>query len=116
MRLHFKVDPEPVNHSGVPVGIYSCRDNRYTWYYDQYIVGDTGVPFVLNERVNFFDGRYVSKSTDQIKVEGNGTVVLHTRWCSAIPIPHYTQHTFKGRDDNGEEITISGPWIRLLSP
>jgi hypothetical protein len=114
--LSFKIDPEPVAHSGKPVGIYSCRDNRYTWYYDQYIHGETGVPFKLNLRENFFDGRYVSKSTDTIAVAGNGTAILHTRWCSGWPKPHYAQHRFEGEDEYGEKIVISGPWIRLLTP
>jgi len=115
-RLHVKVDPEPVPYSGVPVPTFSCRDNRHTWYYDQIIATDTGIGVTFSERENFFDGRFVSKNGETIHVEGNAGVTLHTRWCSAFPIPHYAQTRFKGKDDNGEPITFSGPWVRLLTP
>lgn len=111
-----KIDPEPVAHSGKPVGIFSCRDLKYTWYYDQYLHAETGIPVVFTERENFFDARFVSKSTQTIQLAGNGTAILHTRWCSAFAKPHYAQSRFKGKDENGEAITISGPWVRLLTP
>ena len=119
-RLSMKVDPEPVAHSGVPVPLFSCRDNRYTWYYDQHLVSETGVPVTFTERENFFDGRFVGKNTEQIRLGGNGTpnkaAVLHTRWCSAIARPHYAQTRFKGVSDDGEVIVVNGPWVRLLMP
>lgn len=116
-RVRFKIDPEPVPHSGKPItDTRSCRDLKYTWYYDQYIHGETGVPVTFTERENFFDGRFVNKNTQTIRLEGNGTVVLRTRWCSGHPIFHYAQTRFKGKDENGEPITISGPWVRLLKP
>ena len=116
-RLRFKIDPpEPVPHSGRPVGIFSCRDNRYTWYYDQYLHANTHVAVTFTERVNFFDGRFVNKNTETLQLAGNGTIILHTRWCSAYPKPHYAQTRFKGRDRDGQPVEISGPWIRLLSP
>ena len=111
-----KVDPEPVAHSGTPVGIFSCRDLKYTWYYDQILHAETGIAVNLTERENFFDGRFVSKSPGTIQLAGNGTVILHTRWCSAFPKPHYAQSRFKGKDELGEPVEISGPWVRLLTP
>ena len=119
-RLSMKVDPEPVAHSGVPVPLFSCRDNRYTWYYDQHLVSETGVPVTFTERENFFDGRFTSKNTEQIRLGGNGApnkaAVLHTRWCSAVARPHYAQTRFKGVSDDGEVIVVSGPMVRLLMP
>jgi hypothetical protein len=117
-RLHVKIDPdaEGVPHSGRPVGIYSCRDNRFTWYYDQIIATDTGVPVKITLRENFFDGRFVNQSGDSFQIAGNSSVVLHTRWCSAIPRPHFTQHRLKGADDYGKEIIFNSPYIALLSP
>ena len=103
-------------YSGVPVPTFSCRDNRHTWYYDQIIATDTGIGVTFSERENFFDGRFVSKNGETVRIEGNAGVILHTRWCSAFPIPHYAQTRFKGKDDNGEPITFSGPWVRLLTP
>jgi hypothetical protein len=115
-RLRMKVDPDPVPHSGTPINIFSCRDSRYTWYYDQYLHAETGIAITFTERENFFDARFVSKSTETIQLSGNGTVILHTRWCSGHAIPHYAQTRFKGKDELGEPITISGPWVRLLAP
>ncbi len=116
LRVLIKVDPEPVAHSGTPVGIFACRDSKYTWYYDQIIHAETGIAVTFTTRENFFDGRFVSKSTEPISLPPNGTVILHTRWCSGHPIPHYTQSRYSGRDEYNEPVTISGPWVRLLMP
>jgi hypothetical protein len=114
--VHIKIDPEIVPYSGVPVPLFSCRDNRHTWYYDQHIVTDTGIGVTFSERENFFDGRFTSKNGETLRIEGNSSVILHTRWCSAYPKPHYAQTRFKGKDDNGEAITLSGPWVQMLTP
>ena len=111
-----KIAPEPVPYSGKPVGTFSCRDNRHTWYYDQHIYAETGVPVTFTERENFFDGRFVNRNTETIHLGGNSSVILHTRWCSAFAKPHYAQTRFKGKDDYGEAVRISGPWLRLLTP
>jgi len=116
MRLHIKIDPEPVLHSGVPVGTQGCQNHPYTWYYDQHLVSDTGVAVTFTERDNFFDARFAGKNGETIQIPGNKEVVLHTRWCSAYATPHYTQTRFKGRDEYGEPLEISGPWVRLLTP
>jgi len=115
-RVTIKIDPEPVPHSGQPVETFSCRDNRHTWFYDQHLHGETGVVVTFTERDNFFDGRFVNKNTESIRLGGNGTAILHTRWCSAYPKPHYTQTRFKGKDEQGDTVEISGPWVRLLTP
>jgi len=116
VRLHITITPEPVTYSGVPIPTFSCRDNQHTWYYDQVLVTDTGIPVTFTERENFFDGRYVSTNMTPVTIAGNTGVTLHTRWCSAYPKPHYAQTRFKGRDETGEPVTISGPWVRLLTP
>jgi hypothetical protein len=115
-RLHIKINPEPVTHSGVAVPTFGCRDHRYTWYYDQHLISDTGVKVIFTERDNFFDGRFSSKNGSTIELPGNREVILHTRWCSSYPKPHYTQTRFKGRDEYNEPVEISGPWVRLLTP
>ena len=115
-RVTIRIDPEPVLHSGVSPGISTCRNLPYTWYYDQHLHGETGVRVTFTERQNFFDGRFVNKNNSTIELAGNGTAVLHTRWCSAFAKPHYTQTRFKGTDEYGEKIEISGPWVRLLMP
>ena len=47
-KMHITITPEPVPHSGVPVPLAGCRDDRYTWYYDQVIVNDTGLAITLS--------------------------------------------------------------------
>jgi hypothetical protein len=115
-KMHILINPEPVTESGVPVPIQSCSNHAYTWYYDQVLTNDTGLAITFTERENFFDGRYTSTNPEVIQIRGNGTVTLHTRWCSAYPKPHYAQTNFKGRDETGEPMTISAPWVRLLTP
>jgi hypothetical protein len=115
--MHITINPEPVFHSGVPVPVASCATNHpYTWYYDQVLVNDSGLAITFTQRENFFDGNYSGKATDTIQIRGNGTVTLHTRWCSGYAKPHYAQTRFTGRDENGEPITFSAPWVRLLTP
>ena len=116
-RVLLKVDPEPVPYSGRPVtDTTACRDLPHTWYYDQHLHAETGIGVTFTERENFFDGRFVSRNSQTIQLQGNGTVILRTRWCSGHAKFHYAQTRFKGRDENGEPITISGPWVRLLAP
>lgn len=115
-RMKIKIDPESVPHSGQPVPLFACRDLRHTWYYNQHLDAETGVPVTIGERENFFDGRFSSKNTDSLRLVAHQPVILHTRWCSAFPGPHYTQTRFKGRDDEGQPVVISGPWVRLLTP
>lgn len=117
MRVRLKVDPEPVPHSGTPITDNNyCRPLKYTWFYDQYIHAETGVQVIFSERENFFDGRFASKNNETLTLNGNGTIVLKTRWCSGYGVFHYTQTRFKGKDEYGEPVTISGPWVRLLAP
>jgi len=113
-RVHIRITPEPVLHSGVPTG--NCQGLPYTWYYDQELITDTGVTVVFDERHNFFDGRFSSKNTTRVQIPGNNSVVVHTRWCSAIAIPHYTQTRWIGKDDYSQPVEIEGPWVRLLTP
>lgn len=116
-RVTFKIGPEePVEHSGTPVPIAGCSNSRYTWYYDQMFHSNTHMPITFTERENFFDGRFVSKNGDTVQLPANGTVILHTRWCSAYPRPHYVQTRFKGRERDGEPVVLSGPWVRLRTP
>ena len=115
-RVSIKIDPEPVTYSGRPItDVASCRILPHTWFYDVYLHGETGVTVTFSERENFFDGRFTSRSGQTITLGPNGTVVLHVRWCSGYPKFHYTQHRFKGKDEYGEAVTISSPWVRLYA-
>jgi len=114
--MHITINPEPVTYSGVPVPLFSCRNNPHTWYYDQVLINDSGLAITFTERENYFDGRFVSSNKEAIRVASNSGVTLHTRWCSAYPKPHYAQTRFNGRGEDGEPITISASWVRLLTP
>lgn len=116
-KMHIMINPEPVMHSGVPVPVASCATNHpYTWYYDQVLVNDTGLAITFTQRENFLDHRYSSTNPEVIQIRGNGTVTIHVRWCSGYAKPHFAQTRFKGRDETGEPIEISAPWVRLLTP
>lgn len=116
-KMHIMIEPEPVTHSGVPIPIVSCATNHpYTWYYEQVLVNDSGLAITFTQRENFFDGRYTSTNPEVIQIRGNGTVRIQTRWCSGYAKPHYAQTRFKGRDETGEPIEMSAPWVRLLTP
>ena len=115
-RVTIKIDPEPVRHSGQPTGTSSCRDLRHTWFYDQHLHGETGIVVTFAERENFFDGRFVNRNTESIRLVVHRPVILHTRWCSGYAKPHYTQTRFKGKADDNEVVVVSGPWVRLLTP
>jgi hypothetical protein len=115
-RAHITIDPEPVRHSGIPLGTAGCPDHSFTWYYDQRLYTDSGVGVTFERRENFFDGRYVSTNTSSIWVQGNSMVIVRTRWCSGVQLPHYAQTRYTATDEYGEHFTLSGPWVRLLSP
>lgn len=112
-RVMLRINPDPVLFSGVPVPLAGCRDLPHTWYYEQIIHAQTGIPFRLTERENYFDGYLVSRTNENIYVEGNGTARIHSRWCSAFGMAHTAQHRFKGKDDEGNDIIVNGPVVRL---
>src|SRR5205823_11217545 len=115
--MHIQINPEPVFHSGVPVPVASCATGHpYTWYYDQVLINDTGLAITFAQRENFFDGRFTSMNPEVISIRANGAVTIHTRWCSGYAKPNYTQTRYTGRDENGNPVVISGPWVRLLAP
>lgn len=107
------MDPNPVPFSGVPVPLFSCRDLAHTWYYEQVIHAPSGIGFKLTERENYFDGRLVSRTSENIVVGGNGTWKINSRWCSAFGSEHTAQHRFKGVDDEGNPIVVNGPLVKL---
>lgn len=112
-RVMLRINPDPVLFSGVPVPLAGCRDLAHTWYYEQIIHAQTGIPFRLTERENYFDGYLVSRTNENIYVEGNGTARINSRWCSAFGMAHTAQHRFKGKDDEGNDIIVNGPVVRL---
>lgn len=116
-RIKVLVNPEPVPYSGRPItDTARCRDLKHTWYYEQVLHTETGIPVTITERENFFDGRFVNKVVETIRIGGNGTARLNSRWCSGYPIFHYAQTRFKGKDDEGNPVVLNGAWVRLMAP
>jgi hypothetical protein len=109
-----KILPNPVPYSGTPVPLFSCRDNKHTWYYEQVLHNERGVKVTFTERENFFDGRFVNKVNETIELGPNGTYHLNSRWCSGYNIFHYAQTRFKGKDENGNPVVINSPWVQLM--
>jgi hypothetical protein len=112
-RVLMRVNPTPVPFSGVPVPLFSCRDLAHTWYYDQIIHAESHISFRITERENYFDGRLVSRTPENIEVAGNGTAMISSRWCSAFGSAHTAQHRFKAKDRDGNDFVINGPLIEL---
>lgn len=115
-QMHITIDPDPVEHSGVPVPLAACDNHPYTWYYSQVLVNDSALTITITSRENFFDARYSSTNNQAISIPPQGTVMVDTRWCSGYAMPHYAQTRFKGRDQKGAPFVISAPWARLLAP
>jgi hypothetical protein len=112
-RVLLRVEPEPVPFSGTAVPLASCRDLPHTWYYQQLIHARSGISFRLIERENYFDGRLVSRTQENIQVSGNGTSTINSRWCSAFGMAHTAQHRFRGEDETGRDIVVNGPLVHL---
>lgn len=115
-KVGSKVDPLPVHHSGTRIQTSGCRDNPYTWFYDQYIHNETGVPFTIIGRENYFDHRHVNTNNERMAVAANGTVVLRTRWCSGVPRAHFAQTKYKIAFEGGVDIDYAGPYVPMLAP
>jgi hypothetical protein len=108
-----RAEPEPVPYSGRAItDVTSCRILPHTWFYKQTVFNNTGKKITVTERENFFDGRFVSKGGG-FTLEANQSITLDTRWCSGYPTFHYAQTRFKARDEEGNPLTLSGPWVRL---
>jgi hypothetical protein len=111
-----KIVPEPVPYSGRPVGTFSCRDLKHTWFYEQVLHSNTGAFSVtFTERENFFDGRFVNKVEESLHIPPNGTYRFNSRWCSGYPRAHTAQTRFRGKDGNGNPIVVNGPVVRLMA-
>jgi hypothetical protein len=109
-----RIDPDPVPYSGRRIELTSCRDLTHTWFYTHLLSTETGVAVTITERENFFDGVYVSTTTQTVPIEGNGGAQIESRWCSGHDKAHIVQHRYKGKDQHGNAVTLMGPVIRLL--
>jgi len=116
-----KVDivPNPVPFSGQPVTDAGpgCQGVKNTWYYDQVFTESGGSEVTFRNRTDTFDGFTVNELSGlNIVVQANGTLTLHTRWCSGVPNDHTARSSFTGTDATGKMVTVTGPNVRLMKP
>lgn len=114
-----EVVPNPVPFSGQPVTDAGpgCMGVKNTWFYDQVLQESGGSDVTFKSRIDTFDGFMVNNITGlDIMVPANGTLTLHTRWCSVTPQEHVGRSSFTGTDAGGKLVTLTGPNVRLMKP
>jgi len=113
------VVPNPVPFSGVPVtdAGKGCEGVKNTWYYDQVLTESGGSEVTFRNRIDTFDGFTINELSGlNIVVQANGTLTLHTRWCSQTPKDHVARSSFTGTDASGKMVTVTGPNVNLMKP
>ena len=114
-----EVQPNPVPFSGLPVTDAGpgCNNVKNTWFYDQVFTESGGSEVTFTNRTDTFDGFVVNELSGlKIVVQANGTLTLHTRWCSGNPIDHTARSSFTGTDATGKVVTVTGPAVKLMKP
>ena len=114
-----EIVPNPVPFSGQPVTDAGpgCNGVKNTWYYDQVFTESGGSEVTFRNRIDTFDGFTINELSGlNIVVQANGTLTLHTRWCSVNPIDHVARSSFTGTDASGKMVTVTGPNVNLMKP
>ena len=114
-----EIVPNPVPFSGQPVTDAGpgCKDVKNTWFYDHVFTETGGSEVTFTNRTDTFDGFVVNELSGlKIVVQANGTLTLHTRWCSGNPTEHTARSSFTGTDASGKIVTVTGPIVRLMKP
>ena len=114
-----EAQPNPVPFSGQPVTDAGpgCNNVKNTWFYDHVFTESGGSEVTFTNRTDTFDGFVVNELTGlKIVVQANGTLTLHTRWCSGNPTEHTARSSFTGTDASGKIVTVTGPIVRLMKP
>ena len=117
-EVQLVADPNPVPFSGTPItDAAGCANIKNTWYYEHVFTEINGTQVKFTSRVDSFDGRVINNITGlDMVVPAKGTLRIKARWCSSNGVGHEAQTSFTGTDANGNEITLSGPMVRLLAP
>jgi hypothetical protein len=113
------INPNPVPFSGQPITDAGpgCNNVKNTWFYDQVLTETGGAEVTFTNRTDTFDGFTVNELSGlKIVVPANGTLTLHTRWCSGTPQDHTARSSFTGTDATGKLVTVTGPNVRLMKP
>ena len=114
-----EITPNPVPFSGQPVTDAGpgCQNVKNTWFYDQVFTESGGSEVTFKNRTDTFDGFVVNELSGlNIVVQANGTLTLHTRWCSGNPTDHTARSSFTGTDASGKVVTVTGPTVKLMKP
>jgi hypothetical protein len=109
--LSVAISPNPVPWSGDVVS--SCNlANR--WRYEQLLTNIGSTTVTVSERVDFFDGAEVRRLSNLGIVRAPGTDTrISTEWCSSNNIEHRAHTNFRGSDDSGNHLTVTGTTARL---
>lgn len=114
--VQITIEPNPVPYSTTPIAGCSATAKN-TWFYDQMLRETSGVTVTFTSRIDKFDGRVVNQPTGlNLKVNGNNSLAVPTKWCSSAAVSHTAQTTFIGTDAKGNPITVEGPVANLRSP
>lgn len=109
--LSIAVIPNPVPWSGDAVE--NCNlANR--WRYEQILTNSGSGTLTVTDRVDFFDGVEVRRSTVDIALAPGATRTITTEWCSANSVEHRAQTNFGAVDENGARASFRGASVRLL--
>jgi len=117
--VNVDINPNPVPFSGQPVTDAGpgCQNVKNTWFYDQVFTESGGSEVTFKNRTDTFDGFVVNELSGlNIVVQANGTLTLHTRWCSGNPTDHTARSSFTGTDATGKVVTVTGPSVKLMKP
>jgi hypothetical protein len=117
--VRVEINPNPVPFSGQPITDAGpgCQNVKNTWFYDQVLTETGGSEVKFTNRIDTFDGFTVNELSGlNIVVPANGSLTLHTRWCSGTPQDHTARSSFTGTDASGKLVTVTGPNVRLMKP
>jgi len=112
-----EANPNPVPFSGQPVTDAGpgCQNVKNTWFYDQVFTESGGSEVTFKNRTDTFDGFVVNELSGlNIVVQANGTLTLHTRWCSGNPTDHTARSSFTGTDATGKVVTVTRPSVKVM--
>jgi hypothetical protein len=108
--LSITVTPNPVPWSSDAVD--NCNlANR--WRYEQILTNNGSSALAITDRIDFFDGVEVKRSTVDIALAPGASTSITTQWCSANSVEHRAQTNFGAVDESGARISFRGTSVRL---
>jgi hypothetical protein len=108
--LFIEVTPNPVPWSSDAVD--NC-DLANRWRYEQILTNRGSGPLTITDRIDFFDGVEVKRSSVDIALAMGASTTITTQWCSANSVEHRAQTNFSAVDDSGARVAFRGVSVRL---